>query len=252
MDGGARVNVLSPPRAGAPHVIRSAVGLDGEVAMRSALRLRFDYGREVPWARDVGGEVHTIAGPNRVRLMSAVPLRSEHRETIANFTVRKGDRVPFVMSWAPSHEPEMPHVDAARALSATTDFWTEWFSQAAYRTGPYSDAIDRSIITLKALTYEPTGGIVAAATTSLPEELGGVHNWDYRYCWLRDATYALQALLAAGFRREAGAWRDWLLRAIAGEPEALQIVYSIDGARRLPEGGLPWLAGSAASPPSAP
>ena len=143
----------------------------------------------------------------------------------------------------------MPYLDAEQALSATADFWTEWSAHAAYQTGPYNDAVDRSIITLKALTYEPTGGIVAAATTSLPEELGGVRNWDYRYCWLRDATYALQALLAAGFRREAGAWRDWLLRAIAGQPEALQIVYSIDGARRLPEVELPWLAGYEGSGP---
>jgi len=140
-------------------------------------------------------------------------------------------------------------VDAEHALSATTDFWAEWSAHAGYPTGPYRDAIDRSIITLKALTYEPTGGIVAAATTSLPEELGGVRNWDYRYCWLRDATYALQALLAAGFTREAGAWRDWLLRAIAGQPEALQIVYSIDGARRLPEVELPWLSGYEGSSP---
>jgi len=159
------------------------------------------------------------------------------------------DAVPFVLSWAPSHDPQMPYPDAEEALSATTDFWTLWFSHAAYQAGPYSDAIDRSIITLKALTYEPTGGIVAAPTTSLPEELGGARNWDYRYCWLRDATYALQALLAAGFRREAGAWRDWLLRAIAGEPEALQIVYSIDGSRRLPEVELPWLSGYEGSSP---
>jgi GH15 family glucan-1,4-alpha-glucosidase len=238
-----------PPRADTPHVVRIAVGLDGEVAMRSTLRLRFDYGREVPWVRHVGREAHAIAGPNRVRLMSAVPLRGGHWETLADFTVRKGDRVPFVMSWTPSHEPDMSHVDAEQALSATTDFWTDWSSHAAYQTGPYSDAIDRSVITLKALTYQPTGGIVAAATTSLPEELGGVRNWDYRYCWLRDATYALQALVAAGFRREAGAWRDWLLRAIAGQPEALQIVYSIDGARRLPEAELPWLTGYEASSP---
>jgi GH15 family glucan-1,4-alpha-glucosidase len=181
--------------------------------------------------------------------VSAVPLPGDHWETIADFTVRKGDRVSFVMSWAPSYQPEMPFVDAEQALSATTDFWTEWSSHAAYQTGPYNDAVDRSIITLKALTYQPTGGIVAAATTSLPEELGGVRNWDYRYCWLRDATYALQALLAAGFRREAGAWRDWLLRAIAGQPEALQIAYSIDGSRRLPEVELPWLAGYERSGP---
>ena len=248
-DGAVRVIDFMPPRTDTPHVVRIAVGLDGEVALRSALRLRFDYGREVPWVRYLGREVQAIAGPNRVRLASAAPLRGEHGETLADFTVRKGDRVPFVMSWAPSHEPDMPYADAEQALSATTDFWTEWSAHAAYQTGPYNHAVDRSIITLKALTYQPTGGIVAAATTSLPEELGGVRNWDYRYCWLRDATYALQALLAAGFRKEAGAWRDWLLRAIAGQPEALQIVYSIDGARRLPEVELPWLAGYEGSSP---
>jgi GH15 family glucan-1,4-alpha-glucosidase len=248
-DGAVRVIDFMPPRADTPHVVRIAVGLDGEVAMRSAMRLRFDYGREVPWVRHGGRDAQAIAGPNLVRLAAAVPLRGEHRATLADFTVRQGDRVPFVMSWAPSHQPEMPYADAEQALAATTDFWTEWCSHAAYQNGAYNEAIDRSIITLKALTYAPTGGIVAAATTSLPEELGGVRNWDYRYCWLRDATYALQALLAAGFRREAGAWRDWLLRAIAGQPEALQIVYSIDGARRLPEVELGWLPGYEASSP---
>ena len=248
-DGAVRVIDFMPPRADTPHLVRIAVGLRGEVAMRSALRLRFDYGREVPWVRHVGREAHAIAGPNRVRLVSAVPIYGRDWDTLADFTVREGDRVSFVMSWAPSHQPEMPYVDAEQALSATTDFWTEWSADAAYQAGPYSDAVDRSIITLKALTYAPTGGIVAAATTSLPEELGGVRNWDYRYCWLRDATYALQALLAAGFRREAGAWRDWLLRAVAGQPETLQILYSIDGARRLPEAELPWLAGYEGSRP---
>ena len=247
--GVARVIDFMPPRANTPHVVRIAVGLDGEVAMRSTVRLRFDYGREVPWIRHVDREVHAIAGPNRVRVASTVPLSGDQWETRADFTVRKGDRVPLIMSWAPSYEPAMPYADAEQALAATMEFWTEWFSHAAYTGGPYSEAIDRSIITLKALTYAPTGGIVAAATTSLPEELGGVRNWDYRYCWLRDATYALQALLAAGFRREAGAWRDWLLRAIAGQPDALQIVYSIDGSRRLPEVELGWLAGYEGSSP---
>jgi hypothetical protein len=209
-EGAVRVIDFMPPRADTPHVVRIAVGLDGAVAMRSALRLRFDYGREVPWVRQVGREVHAVAGPNLVRLAAAVPLRGEQWATLADFTVRPGDRVPFVLSWAPSHQPEMPYLDAEQALTATADFWTEWCSHAAYREGAYNEAIDRSIITLKGLTYAPTGGIVAAATTSLPEELGGVRNWDYRYCWLRDATYALQALLAAGFRREAGAWRDSL------------------------------------------
>ena len=248
-DGAVRVIDFMPPRTDTPHLVRIAAGLDGEVAMCSTLRPRFDYGREVPWVRRLGGEVHFIAGPNRVRLVSSVPPRGDQWETTTDFAVRRGDRASFVMSWAPSYQPEMPYIDAEQALSATMDFWAEWSSHAAYQTGPYSDAVDRSVITLKALTYEPTGGIAAAATTSLPEELGGIRNWDYRYCWLRDATYALQALLAAGFRREAGAWRDWLLRAIAGQPEALQIVYSIDGARRLPEAELPWLAGYEGSGP---
>jgi GH15 family glucan-1,4-alpha-glucosidase len=248
-DGAVRVIDFMPPRVGTPHLIRIAVGLSGEVAMRSTLRLRFDYGRVVPWVRHHGTRADAIAGPDRVRLMSAVPLRGCDWDTLADFTVRKGDRVWFVMSWAPSHEPEVPHVDAEQALSQTEEFWTEWSGEAAYQSGPYRCAVDRSLITLKALTYEPTGGIVAAATTSLPEEFGGVRNWDYRYCWLRDATYTLQALLAAGYRREAGAWREWLLRAIAGQPETLQILYSLDGTRRLPEAELPWLSGYEGSRP---
>jgi GH15 family glucan-1,4-alpha-glucosidase len=248
-DGAVRVIDFMPPRAGTPHVIRIAVGLSGEVAMRSVLRLRFGYGLVVPWVRHHGRLVDAIAGPDKVRLASTVPMRGRDWETLADFTVRQGDRVPFVMSWAPSHEPQMPLVDAEQALTATAGFWSEWSDHAAYPTGPYRDAVDRSLITLKALTYEPTGGIIAAATTSLPEEIGGVRNWDYRYCWLRDATYSLQALLVAGFRREAGAWRDWLLRAIAGQPETLQILYGLDGARRLPEAELPWLSGYEGSSP---
>jgi GH15 family glucan-1,4-alpha-glucosidase len=247
--GTARVIDFMPPRARTPHLIRIAVGLSGEVAMQSTLRLRFDYGRVAPWVRADNNQVHAIAGPDLVRLMSAVTLRAEHGETIADFTLREGDRVAFVMSWSPSHDPDMEHVEAERALSATARFWTKWCAAAAYERGPYDAAIHRSLITLKALTYEPTGGIVAAATTSLPEELGGVRNWDYRYCWLRDATYTLQALLAAGFRSEAGAWRDWLLRSIAGQPEALQILYGIDGTRRLPEAELRWLSGYEGSSP---
>jgi GH15 family glucan-1,4-alpha-glucosidase len=248
-DGAVRVIDFMPPRADRPHLVRIAVGLSGRIAMRSTLRLRFDYGRIVPWVRHIDAHVHAIAGPDRVRLTAAVPLRAEEGDTWADFTVGEGDRVSFVMSWAPGHDPELPHIDAEEALSATRDYWTSWSGRGAYTTGPYNDPIDRSLITLKALTYEPTGGIVAAATTSLPEEVGGVRNWDYRYCWLRDATYTLQALLAAGFRNEAGAWRDWLLRSIAGQPASLQIMYSIDGARRLPEIELPWLSGYEGSIP---
>jgi GH15 family glucan-1,4-alpha-glucosidase len=247
--GAVRVIDFMPPRSGPSHVVRIAVGLSGEVAMQSMVRLRFDYGLVIPWVRHHDRLVDAIAGPDRVRLASTVPLRGYDRETLADFTVRQGDRVSFAMSWAPSHEPQMPLVDAEQALSATTDFWSEWSDQAAYQTGPYDAAVDRSLTTLKALTYEPTGGIVAAATTSLPEEIGAARNWDYRYCWLRDATYTLQALLAAGYRREAGAWRDWLLRAIAGQPDMLQTLYSLDGARRLPEAELPWLSGYEGSRP---
>jgi GH15 family glucan-1,4-alpha-glucosidase len=247
--GSVRVIDFMPPRTAAPHVVRIVMGLSGQVVMRSVLRLRFDYGRVVPWVRHDGGRADAIAGPDRVRLMSTVPIHGDDRETLADFTVRTGERVGFVMSWAPSHEPEMPHVDPEQALSGTTEFWTKWSDHATYQSGPYRDAVDRSLITLKGLTYEPTGGIVAAATTSLPEELGGVRNWDYRYCWLRDATYTLQALLAAGYRAEAGAWRAWLLRCIAGQPETLQILYSLDGARRLPEVELPWLPGYEGSSP---
>ncbi len=248
-DGTIRIIDFMPPRARTPHLIRIAVGLSGVVAMRSTLRLRFDYGRVVPWVRADGNQVHAIAGPDLVRLISAVPLRGDHWETRADFIVRAGDRIPFTLSWAPSHDPDMEHADPEQALAATTGFWTGWTAGAAYEKGPYSAAINRSLITLKALTYQPTGGIVAAATTSLPEELGGVRNWDYRYCWLRDATYTLQALLAAGFRSEASAWRDWLVRSIAGQPDALQILYSIDGTRRLPEAELGWLAGYEGSSP---
>jgi GH15 family glucan-1,4-alpha-glucosidase len=247
--GAVRVVDFMPPRAQTPHLIRIVIGLSGEVAMRSTLRLRFDYGRDIPWVTRDGTSIHAIAGPDLIRVTSPVPLRGDHLETVADFTVHAGNRVTFALSWAPSHDRGMEHVDAEQALSATTDFWTRWRTHASYETGPYDDAIDRSLITLKALTYEPTGGIVAAATTSLPEQLGGARNWDYRYCWLRDATYTLQALLAAGFRAEAGAWRDWLLRSIAGQPEALQILYGIDGTRRIPEIELGWLSGYEGSRP---
>ena len=248
-DGAVRVIDFMPPRVDTPHLVRIAVGLRGAVPMRSVLRLRLDYGGVVPWVRHLGTQVHAVAGPDRVRLMSGVPLRGDHRETRADFTVRAGDRIPFVMSWAPGQDPELPHADAEQALAATTEFWTQWCGRADYPAGPYREPVDRSVTILKALIHEPTGGIVAAPTTSLLEELGGVRNWDYRYCWLRDATYTLQALLAAGFRSEASAWRDWLLRSIAGQPEELQILYSLDGGRRLPEAELPWLSGYEGSRP---
>jgi GH15 family glucan-1,4-alpha-glucosidase len=247
--GAVRVIDFMPPRADMPHLVRIVTGLRGRIAMRSTLRLRFDYGRVVPWLRHIDADMQAIAGPDRVRLTATIPLSAEDGDISADFSVGEGDRVSFVMSWTPSHDREMSDIDPERAFARTRDFWTEWSGRAAYTTGRYADAIDRSLITLKALTYAPTGGIVAAPTTSLPEKLGGIRNWDYRYCWLRDATYTLQALLAAGYRDEAGAWRDWLLRSIAGKPDTLQIMYSVDGTRRLPEIELRWLSGYEGSIP---
>ena len=177
-----------------------------------------------------------------------VPLSGRDLSTVAEFTVEAGDRVRFALTWSASHEPQPTPADPDTALVVTEQFWTEWSSRStAY--GPNMDAIQRSLITLKALTYQPTGGIVAAPTTSLPEQIGGPRNWDYRYCWLRDATLALQSLLTAGYTDEARSWRDWLLRAVAGDPADLRIMYGIDGRRRLPEEQLDWLDGYADSSP---
>jgi len=197
--------------------------------MRSVLRPRFDYGLVVPWVRHQGRVADATAGPDRVRVTSAVPMRGHDWETLAEFTVRPGDRVPLVLSWAPSHEPEMAQVDAEQALSATTDFWTGWTGHPAYPAGPYHAAVDRSLITL---TYEPTGGIVAAATTSLPEEIGGVRNWDYRYCWLRDATYTLQG--PAGRRVQARGRRVAGLAAARDRRPAGDAADPVQPGRRAP------------------
>ncbi|MDX1891203.1 glycoside hydrolase family 15 protein [Mycolicibacterium sp. 050158] len=242
-DGTVRVIDFMPPRGHAPDVVRIVEGVRGAVAMRSVLKLRFEYGRVVPWVRNHGGQIEALAGPNRVRLRTPVPSEGYEMSTVSEFTVRAGDRVPFVLTWSPSHQPSPKPVDAERALRDTLAFWTRWSAQGHPVHGPYRDAIKRSLLTLKALTYEPTGGIVAAPTTSLPESIGGSRNWDYRYCWLRDSTYTLQALLAAGYLAEAKAWREWLLRAVAGEPADLKIMYALDGTRYIPEAELPWLAG---------
>ena len=241
--GTVRVIDFMPPRGHAPDVVRIVEGVRGAVAMRSELTLRFEYGRVVPWVRHHGDQIEAIAGPNRVRLRTPAATEGHEMSTVSEFTVRAGDRVPFVLTWNPSHEPPAKVVDAERALADTLTFWTDWANQGNPVHGPYRDAIKRSLLTLKALTYEPTGGIVAAATTSLPEQIGGGRNWDYRYCWLRDSTYTLQALIAAGYLAEAKAWREWLLRAVAGEPADLKIMYALDGTRFIPESELPWLAG---------
>jgi GH15 family glucan-1,4-alpha-glucosidase len=247
--GTVRVIDFMPPRGHAPDVVRIVVGVHGSMTMRSELRLRFDYGRVVPWVRHHGDRMEAIAGPDRVRLRTPAPTEGHELSTVSDFTVSAGDRVPFVLTWNPSHEPPPREVNAENALRDTLTFWTEWSASGNPVHGPYRKAITRSLLTLKALTYHPTGGIVAAVTTSLPEQIGGPRNWDYRYCWLRDSTYTLQALICAGYLTEAKAWREWLLRAVAGDPADLQIMYALDGTRRLPEAELPWLAGYEGSKP---
>jgi GH15 family glucan-1,4-alpha-glucosidase len=241
-EGTVRLVDFMPPRGSAPDVVRIVQGISGAVPMRGELRLRFDYGQVVPWVRDLGGWIEAVAGPDAAWLRTPAPLEGRGLRTVSEFTVRAGETVPFVFTWAPSHLPRPAPVDPAAALSDTVGFWERWSARSAV-TGPWRDAVQRSLIVLKALTYRPTGGIVAAVTTSLPEQPGGPRNWDYRYCWLRDATYSLQALLAAGYVAEAKAWREWLLRAVAGDPSTLQIMYGLDGTRRLPELELPWLPG---------
>lgn len=248
-DGTVRVTDFMPPRGHAPDLARIVEGVAGAVAMQSTLLLRFDYGRVVPWIRRHDDFLVAVAGPDAVRFRTPAPTHGQDMATVSDFTVRAGDRVPFVLTWYPSHETPPAIVDAEAALLDTATFWANWASAGTPISGPYRDAITRSLLTLKALTYQPTGGIVAALTTSLPEQIGGARNWDYRFCWLRDSTYTLQALISAGYLAEAKAWREWLLRAVAGDPAQLQIVYALDGARRIPEAELPWLRGYEDSTP---
>lgn len=240
--GTVRVIDFMPPRGGTPHVVRIVEGVSGSVRMETDLRLRFDYGHVVPWVHRAGTELVAIAGPDAVWLSTPVPLQGHNFTHDATFTVTAGQRVPFVMTWHPSQVRESDHLDAEKALSRTERFWENWVDQCTYN-GPHRKAVLRSLITLKALTYRPTGGIVAAPTTSLPEEVGGVRNWDYRYCWLRDATITLEALIRSGYKDEAMAWREWLVRAVAGEPQLMQIMYGIRGERRLTEWEADWLPG---------
>jgi GH15 family glucan-1,4-alpha-glucosidase len=247
-EGRVRVTDFMPPRGEAVDIVRIVEGLRGSVRMRGELVLRFDYGHVVPWVRRDDRGIRAVAGPDAAYLTTHAPLRGEDLRTISEFTVHAGERVPFVLAWTPSHLPRPKPVNPERALQDTEQFWTAW-SRRSQVSGPYREMVQRSLITLKALTFAPTGGIVAAPTTSLPERIGGPRNWDYRYCWLRDATLTLQPLLAAGYTEEAAAWREWLLRAVAGDPAELQIMYGLDGKRRLPESELPWLAGYEGSAP---
>jgi GH15 family glucan-1,4-alpha-glucosidase len=247
-DGSVRVIDFMPPRGEAADVVRIVEGVTGRVTMQTRLRLRFDYGSITPWVRHSGRDHAAVAGPDAVWLRADVDLDHHDRTLDGEFTVAAGQQVSFVLTHQLSHLPRPQPTHARQALTATQDFWHEWISGCTY-TGPYAAAVRRSLILLKALTYAPTGGIVAAATTSLPEQIGGPRNWDYRYCWLRDATFTLQALLGTGYVAEAKAWRDWLLRAVAGDPADLQIMYGLDGTRRLPESTVDWLPGYDKSAP---
>jgi GH15 family glucan-1,4-alpha-glucosidase len=244
-EGAVRLIDFMPPRGRAPDVVRIVQGLEGRVELEMELVLRFDYGRVVPWVRRTNGHRLAVAGPDAVRFDAGVPLRGENLTTRASFAVAAGERVPFVLTWYPSQDREPAPVDAEAALEDTCGFWREWMDRCTLS----DPLVRRSLLTLKALTYAPTGGIVAAATTSLPEKLGGVRNWDYRFCWLRDATLTLNALLSGGYVDEARAWRDWLLRAVAGDPRDMQIMYGPAGERRLPELEIAWLGGYEGSSP---
>ena len=247
-EGTVRIVDCMPPRDEHPTVVRVVQGVTGRVPMRMLLALRFDYGHVVPWVRRWGEDLVAIAGPDAVWVRTPVELRGEDMQTVAEFEVAEGHEVPFVLTHSASHLPRPEPLDVADAIADTERFWSDWISDCQY-DGRWASEVRRSLVLVKALTYAPTGGILAAATTSLPEQLGGPRNWDYRYCWLRDATFTLQALLGTGFVNEARAWREWLVRAAAGDPADLQSMYGLDGRRRLPEMELPWLAGYEKSNP---
>jgi GH15 family glucan-1,4-alpha-glucosidase len=237
-----------PPRTDEPQLARVVVGKSGKVAMHAEFAPRFDYGSIGPWVRRHPKGVRAVAGPDALALDTPVRLNRHGLTLTSDFEVKAGQRVPFVLRHHPSHLPTPPPFDAEEVIRGTEDWWREWSSRCTYQ-GEWREQVLRSLITLKAMTFAPTGGILAAATTSLPEKLGGVRNWDYRYCWVRDATFTLLSLLRTGYVEEARAWRTWLLRAAAGDPSQLNIMYGIDGRRRLTELELPWLPGYEKSAP---
>jgi GH15 family glucan-1,4-alpha-glucosidase len=247
-DGAVRLVDCMPPPDDPADVVRVVEGVRGRVAMRMRFSPRFDYGRLIPSLARVAGGVTTVAGPDALRLSTPVDLQAEAATASATFTVSGGDRVPFQLVWYPSHRPPPEPVDSPGMVARTEAWWREWSGRCRYE-GPYRDDVLRSLITLKGLTYSPTGAIVAALTTSLPEEIGGIRNWDYRYCWLRDGAFTIAPLVRTGYLDEAVAWRDWLLRAVAGDPGQLQLMYGIGGEHRLTELELPWLSGYEGSRP---
>jgi GH15 family glucan-1,4-alpha-glucosidase len=247
-DGAIRLIDFMPPGVDRPSLVRIVQGLSGRVPVHLELVIRFQYGSEIPWVRRVGHALVAVAGPDGLALHTPIATHGEKFRTIADFEVSAGDRVPFILSWFASHE-RLPGKPSPFDLERQTEeWWAEWAGQCSYR-GEWRDSVVRSLITLKALTYEPTGGMVAAPTTSLPEGLGGERNWDYRFCWLRDAAATIEALTAGGYRHVAAAWCEWLLRAIGGEPSKAQILYGVTGERDLTERELPWLPGYEGSRP---
>ena len=246
--GAVRLIDFMPPRGKNPDLVRIVEGLRGEVRMEMELIIRFEYGSIIPWVRKAHEGLEAIAGPDGLILRTPIETRGEDLTTVAEFTVKKGERLPFVLTWFASHEEPARAINPEHALRDTEKFWNAWAQQCHY-SGPWKDAVKRSLITLKGLTYAPTGGLVAALTTSLPEGIGGVRNWDYRYCWLRDATFTLITLMRVGYRDEAKSWREWLLRAIAGSGAQMQIMYGVHGERWLYEREIPWLSGYGNSRP---
>jgi GH15 family glucan-1,4-alpha-glucosidase len=249
-EGAVSVVDFMPIRSKQCDMVRLVIGRRGRVAMEMELVLRFDYGASVPWVSRLpeGGGIRAIAGPDLAVLRTQVPLEGRNLTTVARFEVGEGEIVPFQLSHGPSHLDAPAALDPATALAETETYWKKW-SDRCRVGGEWREAVMRSLITLKALTYNPTGGIVAAPTTSLPEHVGGLRNWDYRFCWLRDATMTLLALMNAGYYDEAACWREWLVRAVAGSPEQMQIMYGLGGERRLPEMLLGWLPGYEGSAP---
>lgn len=247
-EGCVRLTDCMPLRDEFPDIVRKVEGLRGRVEMTMSVVLRFDYGRLVPWVQSVEGGITAMAGPDAIILRSDVELHGQELSTVANFTIAAGESKAFVLTWYPSHKPPPDAENSEESLRRTEQYWTKWAGHAK-PAGEWRDAVVRSLLVLKGLTYAPTGGIVAAATTSLPEQVGGQRNWDYRFCWLRDATFTLYSLLDAGYKRDAEAWRNWLLRAVAGSPSQMQTLYGVGGERPSLEYELPYLAGYAGSKP---
>ena len=240
--GSFRIIDFMPIRERFSDVVRFVEGISGQVDLRMELALRFDYGRTVPWVTKIDDGNRAIAGPNLTMLHASIPVRGEDLKTVADFTVSQGDRVWFTLTYGKSHYPDPDPIDPEQALKDTEEFWLHWSSRLSSE-GKYRAIVERSLMALKAMTFRPTGGVVAAMTTSLPENLGGVRNWDYRFCWLRDTTFTLLALTNGGYFDEAEAWQNWLLRALAGSPEQVQIMYGLKGERQLVEWEVDWLPG---------